>query len=172
MQLKSQVEWVLHCCAILAGLPANRYLATKALAEFHGVPKEYLSKALQALSQAGIVESTLGPSGGYRLARAPDQISFLEIVEAVEGKSSTFVCSEIRKNNPCRPTGHCETKACYRPGDVAGGPGLAEFAERRAAVRSGQDARGGHPDGSVPEKLRMGAGAGLTSGQVLRRWQR
>ena len=46
MQLKSQVEWALHCCAILAGLPANRYLATKVLAEFHGVPKEYLSKAL------------------------------------------------------------------------------------------------------------------------------
>jgi Rrf2 family protein len=112
MQLKSQVEWVLHCCAILAGLPANRYLATKALAEFHGVPKEYLSKALQSLSQAGIVESTLGPSGGYRLARAPDRISFLEIVEAVEGKSSTFVCSEIRKNNPCRSTDYCESKSC------------------------------------------------------------
>jgi len=112
MQLKSQVEWALHCCAILSGLPANRYLATKVLAEFHGVPKEYLSKALQGLSQAKIVESTLGPAGGYRLARAPDRISFLDIVEAVEGKSSTFVCSEIRKNNPCRPTGHCETKAC------------------------------------------------------------
>jgi Rrf2 family protein len=112
MQLKSQVEWALHCCAILSGLPAGRYLATKVLAEFHGVPKEYLSKALQGLSQAKIVESTLGPAGGYRLARGPDRISFLDIVEAVEGKSSTFVCSEIRKNNPCRPTGHCETKAC------------------------------------------------------------
>lgn len=112
MQLKSQVEWALHCCAILAGLPANRYLATKALAEFHGVPKEYLSKALQGLSQASIVESTLGPTGGYRLAKPPSQITFLEIVEAVEGKRSTFVCTEIRKNNPCRSADHCDTKEC------------------------------------------------------------
>ena len=37
MILKSQVEWALHCCAILAGLPEGRYLSTKALAELHVV---------------------------------------------------------------------------------------------------------------------------------------
>ena len=113
MNLKSQVEWALHCCAILAGLPANRYLSTKVLAEFHGLPKEYLSKALQSLSQASIVESTLGPTGGYRLAKLPSEISFLDIIEAVEGKSRTFVCTEIRRNNPCRSADHCETKPCH-----------------------------------------------------------
>lgn len=112
MQLKNQVEWALHCCVILAGLPEGRYLPTKALAEFHGVPKEYLSKAMQGLSQAGIVEGTLGPNGGYRLAKKLDKINFLDIVEAVEGKSSTFVCTEIRKNNPCRPAGNCKEKPC------------------------------------------------------------
>jgi Rrf2 family protein len=102
MILKNQIEWALHCCAVLAGLPPERYLATKTLAEFHGVPKEYLSKALQALSQAGIIASTLGPSGGYRLARDAADITFLDIVEAVEGKRSTFACTEIRRNAPCR----------------------------------------------------------------------
>ena len=112
MILKSQVEWALHCCAILAGLPAGRYLSTKALAELHGLPKEYLSKALQYLSQANLVETTLGPSGGYRLARPPAEITFLDIVEAVEGKARTFVCNNIRANNPCRPKDHCEAKPC------------------------------------------------------------
>src|SRR3954470_19160387 len=100
MILKNQNEWALHCCVLLAGLPPERYLSTKALAEFHAVPKEYLSKALQSLSQAGIVEGTLGPSGGYRLARKASDITFLDVVEAVEGRSSTFTCTEIRKNNP------------------------------------------------------------------------
>src|SRR5690242_16581752 len=100
MVLKSQVEWVLHCCAILAGLPPDRYLSTKDLAEFHGLSKEYLSKALQSLSQAGIVTGNLGPGGGYRLAKPPADINFLEMVEAVEGKRSTFICTEIRQNNP------------------------------------------------------------------------
>jgi Rrf2 family protein len=58
------------------------------------------------------VEGTLGPRGGYRLARPPAEIDFLEIVEAVEGNGSTFVCTQIRKNNPCRPEGYCETKSC------------------------------------------------------------
>lgn len=112
MILKSQVEWALHCCSVLSGLPDDRYLATKTLAEFHGVPKEYLSKALQALSQAGIVVSTLGPSGGYRLGRTPAEISFLDVVEAVEGKRSTFACTEIRRNNPCRAADACDDKPC------------------------------------------------------------
>ncbi|QWK80412.1 RrF2 family transcriptional regulator [Ochrobactrum sp. BTU1] len=112
MILKSQVEWALHCCAILAGLPEGRYLSTKTLAEFHGLPKEYLSKALQSLSQAGLVHTTLGPSGGYRLARAATELTFLDIVEAVEGKSRTFVCNNIRANNPCRPKDYCESKPC------------------------------------------------------------
>ncbi|MBD8665800.1 Rrf2 family transcriptional regulator [Rhizobium sp. CFBP 8752] len=112
MILKSQVEWALHCCAILAALPEGRYLSTKALAEFHGLPKEYLSKALQSLSQAGLVHTTLGPSGGYRLARSPDDLTFLDIVEAVEGRSRTFVCNNIRANNPCRPAGFCDTSPC------------------------------------------------------------
>ncbi len=102
MQLKNQVEWALHCASILAGLPDGHYLPAKALAELHGVPREYLGKALQSLSQAGLVEGTLGPRGGYRLAKTPGAISFLDVVEAVEGKESTFVCTEIRRNNPCR----------------------------------------------------------------------
>ncbi|ARQ59024.1 UNVERIFIED_ORG: Rrf2 family protein [Rhizobium etli] len=112
MILKSQVEWALHCSAILAGLPEGRYLSTKALAELHGLPKEYLSKALQSLSQASLVETTLGPSGGYRLARSPSEVNFLEIVEAVEGKARSFACTNIRENNPCRPAGYCDSKPC------------------------------------------------------------
>ena len=112
MQLKNQVEWALHCCALLAGLPEGKRLSTKDLAELHGVPKGYLSKALQGLSAAGIVEGSLGPTGGYRLVRAPGKISFLDIVEAVEGGDSRFVCTEIRKNNPCRPSGLCDDRPC------------------------------------------------------------
>lgn len=112
MILKSQVEWALHCCAILSGLPEGRYLSTKALAELHGLPKEYLSKALQSLSQAGLVHTTLGPSGGYRLAKAANELTFLDVVEAVEGSGRTFVCQNIRANNPCRPKGHCERGPC------------------------------------------------------------
>lgn len=112
MQLRNHVEWALHCAAILAALPEGHYLATKHLAELHGVPKEYLAKAMQALSQAGLVETTLGPTGGYRLAKSPHNITFLDVVEAVEGKASSFVCTEIRRNNPCRKKGVKNVSPC------------------------------------------------------------
>ena len=119
MQLKSGVEWALHCCSILTALPDGRYLPTKLLAELHGVPKEYLSKALQGLSQAGIVESTLGPSGGYRLAKPASEISFLDIVEAVEGRASTFACTEIRLKNPCLPPDAKQAARRVKPCTIA-----------------------------------------------------
>ena len=95
MQLKNQVEWALHCCAILAGVPDGGRLSAKDLAELHGVPKDYLSKALQALSQAGIAEGSLGPAGGYRLARAAEKITFLDVVEAVEGLAEACAALDI-----------------------------------------------------------------------------
>ncbi len=112
MNLKNQVEWALHCCAVIAALPEGKRISTKALSEFHGVPKEYLSKALQAVSQAGLVEGTLGPKGGYRLARPAQEISFLDIVEAVEGRRNTFNCTEIRGNNPCLEDKSKPAKPC------------------------------------------------------------
>ena len=103
MILGNQVEWALHCMMILAGMPQGVQVPAKYLAEFHGVPKEYLSKALQSLAAAGLVHTSLGPKGGYSLARAADKINMLEVVEAVEGRQNTFNCQEIRRNNPCEP---------------------------------------------------------------------
>lgn len=103
MILGNQVEWALHCMVVLANMPKDVMLSSKLMAEFHGVPKEYLSKSLQALSQKGLVITHPGAKGGYTLAKDPDEISFLDIVEAVEGKQKTFNCTEIRKNNPCIP---------------------------------------------------------------------
>jgi len=86
---------------VLASVREGKLLSAKALSEFHGVPKEYLSKSLQSLSQAGLVDTTTGPRGGYSLAKSASEISFLDVIEAVEGKTNTFRCSEIRRNNPC-----------------------------------------------------------------------
>jgi Rrf2 family protein len=101
MILGNQVEWAIHCMSVLARMPKDIFIPTKVLADFHGIPKEYLSKAMQALAQNGLVEGTLGPKGGYRLGKDASKISLLDIVESLEGKKNTFKCQEIRFNNPC-----------------------------------------------------------------------
>ncbi|SRR5258708_3868456 len=101
MKLSEGVEWGLHCVLVLATLPLEATVPTKFLAEYHGLSETYLSKHLQALAAARIVESVPGPKGGYRLVRAPGEITLLEVVEAIDGSEGTFRCLEIRQNGPC-----------------------------------------------------------------------
>ena len=100
MKLSEGVEWGLHCVALLAGLPPGATLPTKALAVYHGLSETYLAKHLQALTNAGIIESLPGPKGGYRLRRAPEEITMLEVVEAIDGREPLFRCTEIRQRSP------------------------------------------------------------------------
>ena len=100
MRLSEGVEWTVHCCVLLAALPAEQCLPGVRLAEFHGVPGPYLAKHLQALTRDGVLESVPGPNGGYRLARAPAEITVLDVVEAIDGPQSAFTCTEIRRRGP------------------------------------------------------------------------
>lgn len=102
MQLGQGVEWAVHCCTVLALVPAEQTLPASRLAEYHGVPPAYLAKHLQSLVQAGIVESTAGRRGGFRLAREPRDITLLDIVDAVDGGGPLFRCTEIRRRGPAR----------------------------------------------------------------------
>jgi len=100
MRLSAGVEWGLHCAVLLAGLPRSGTLPGRALAEFHGISESYLLKHLQSLTRVGLFESVPGPTGGYRLARRPDQITVLDIVEAIEGPEPLFRCTDIRQRGP------------------------------------------------------------------------
>lgn len=64
---------------------SDRAVSAARLAAWHDLPAAYLNKQLQALARAGIVTSTPGPRGGFRLARPLDAISLMDVVAAVEG---------------------------------------------------------------------------------------
>ena len=100
MKLSEGIEWGLHCATLVAILPSEGTLPASRLAEYHGVPGAYLAKHLQALSRGGILESVPGPSGGYRLARPPAEITVLDVVEAIDGTNPAFTCTEIRRRGP------------------------------------------------------------------------
>jgi Rrf2 family protein len=100
MRLSDGVEWALHVCTVLALLPPDRSMPAARLAEYHEVPPAYLAKHLQQLAAEGIVTSLPGRRGGYRLARAPQDITFWDVVRAVEPDVRAFRCSEIRQQGP------------------------------------------------------------------------
>jgi Rrf2 family nitric oxide-sensitive transcriptional repressor len=80
--LPKTAEYALRAVVWLASNPDRRE-AAEPLAARTKVPRRYLHKVLQALAQAGIVESQSGPGGGYALAVAPEKLTILKVVNAV-----------------------------------------------------------------------------------------
>jgi Rrf2 family protein len=95
----SSVEYGLHCLLTLIDDGSHRTVSSADLARFQGMSPTYVAKLLSQLKNAGLVSSTEGIHGGYRLARSPETITVLEVIDALEGDKRLFNCTEIR--NEC-----------------------------------------------------------------------
>lgn len=94
------VEWALHTCLNLTWLEPGQAVTAAKLAAFYELPTAYLNKQLQALARAGILSSTSGPKGGFRLDRKPEKITLLDVVVAIDGPEEAFRCTEILHQSP------------------------------------------------------------------------
>ncbi|MEU3188583.1 Rrf2 family transcriptional regulator [Streptomyces sp. NPDC006923] len=151
MKLSGGVEWALHCCVVLT--TATDPVPAARLAELHDVSASYLAKQLQALSRTGLVTSVQGKAGGYVLTRAPELISVLDVVVAVDGGRPAFVCTEIRRRGPLATP----RESCTRPCAISRAMADADAAWRGAlrAISVADLAR------SVDEDNGTGALAGI-----------
>jgi len=93
MNFSIGVEYALHCLVNMISL--NRPIGIKDLAEFQGVSESYLSKIFTKLVKSSIVQSTPGVKGGYELTKSPRNISFFDVVVAIEGSQPIFQCKNI-----------------------------------------------------------------------------
>jgi Rrf2 family protein len=99
MQFSVGVEYAFHSLFYLVDLPEQKTIGIREIARLHGITETYLSKIFAKLRKAGIVRSIAGVKGGYELARRAENISFWDIIEAIEGPSHLFRCAEIRKKS-------------------------------------------------------------------------
>ncbi len=67
-------------------------VSLKALAEGEGLPLAYLERIVALLRKAGLVESTRGAHGGYRLAQRPEEIRMDAVIGALEGGVAPMSC--------------------------------------------------------------------------------
>ncbi|WP_018883745.1 Rrf2 family transcriptional regulator [Paenibacillus massiliensis] len=93
MKYSKATDYALHTMLFLAVATPQKAIGVQQLAERQSVSPTYLSKILTKLVKAGMIESTTGVHGGYRLKRDWENISFLDIIQAIEGSASLFDCS-------------------------------------------------------------------------------
>jgi Rrf2 family protein len=94
MQLSRKADYALRAVRYLSSIPKGTLGSINSIAQAESVPREFLAKILKDLTRIGLLVSYQGVTGGYRLARPPREITFLDVVEAIEGPIHLNLCTE------------------------------------------------------------------------------
>lgn len=92
MQLSQTVEYALRAVVWLAQYTDDEAQPTQAIADGTQIPGSYLSKVLQGLGRAGFVKGQRGLHGGFTLTRSVDDITVLDVVNAVDPVQRIGLC--------------------------------------------------------------------------------
>ena len=93
MQITRQADYALRAMLYLARLQENQRAATSQIAEMQNIPPSFLAKIISQLSIAGLIHTSRGAHGGVSLARPAEQITLLEVVEAIDGPLMLNQCT-------------------------------------------------------------------------------
>ena len=92
MQITRAADYAVRVMVYLAAFPQGTRIRRSTLVEVSSAPQDFLSKVLQRLVAARLITSHRGSGGGFELAAAPDDISLLRVVEAVDGPVHLNLC--------------------------------------------------------------------------------
>jgi Rrf2 family nitric oxide-sensitive transcriptional repressor len=89
------------------------------IAEAYGISRNHLTKVIHELSQAGLIETTRGRTGGARLARPPERISVGEVVRMAEKDFAVVCCHDLSAAHGCAIFPACNlSRRLYRAVDA------------------------------------------------------
>lgn len=89
-------EYALHSLLLMIGRAEP--VSVRDLSRFQKLPERFLAKMFTRLKKAELVRGVEGIRGGFLLARPPEEISVMEVLEAIDPDRSLFECGEIRRN--------------------------------------------------------------------------
>jgi Rrf2 family protein len=84
----------------------GRAITAEAIARALGAPANYMAKTLNQLAKAGIMEGHRGPTGGFRLAMAPEELTIARIVGTFDAPTLKPMC--LLGDRPCSARRPCE----------------------------------------------------------------
>lgn len=103
MKLSRTVGYAVRATLQLAQCPQGTPVPCSRLASEGQMPERFLLQILRNLVTHGILQSTRGVEGGYALTRPPEEISLLEVIEAIDGPIGTVGNEESESNDDGQP---------------------------------------------------------------------
>ena len=121
MHPSAQQEYGLRCLLRIAERAEEAPVSVAAVAEAEGISPEYAARLMGPLRRAGLVTSTRGAAGGYRLGRPADEISVWDVLQAL-GRSffaEGFCDCHSGQRRECVRATDCSIRALWRRADRA-----------------------------------------------------
>ena len=101
MRLSSLADYAVVMMSAAARTCGATRLNATLLADETGLPLPTVQKLVSRLSTAGLIESSRGTGGGFRLSRPPAAISLADIIEAIEGPIAMTACVDAGSHDCC-----------------------------------------------------------------------
>jgi Rrf2 family protein len=100
MEITRQADYALRAMIYLSRLESGKRAATSQIASEQHIPPSFLAKIISQLAIAGLIHTSRGARGGVSLARIPEQISVLDVVEAIDGPIALNECTHDLNSCP------------------------------------------------------------------------
>jgi Rrf2 family iron-sulfur cluster assembly transcriptional regulator len=105
MEITRQADYAVRSMVHLADLPLDSRVSTATISEAEGIPLPFLTKVISRLATAGLVTTSRGMGGGVSLARQPEQVTLLQVIEAVDGPIVLNQC--LLRSGACEREPQC-----------------------------------------------------------------
>jgi len=100
MKISKRAEYGLTAMVHLAKSKSKKAVSIRQISNIEGVPFEFLSKIFSSLEKGKLVVAQHGANGGYSLAKSPDKIAIVDIIELLED-INTVNCSQCARSKKC-----------------------------------------------------------------------
>ncbi|MEA4895528.1 MAG: Rrf2 family transcriptional regulator [Oscillospiraceae bacterium] len=108
VRIRTKGRYALRIMLDLAQQQTDAFIPLKEITERQGISIKYGEMIIGLLSKAGLVYSSRGKGGGYKLSRPAEEYSVGSVLKASEGSLAPVSCLELPKNI-CPSAEHCET---------------------------------------------------------------
>jgi len=113
MKLTSRGRYAVMAMADLAQFNAERPISLTEISLRQGISISFLEQIFLKLKRSNLVQSSRGPSGGYLLAKSPEEIKLSSIIEAVDEKVKTMGCKKESKKGCTGKSIKCITHSLW-----------------------------------------------------------